>query len=84
MLRIKISDKDIENIENNGYTDFIDKDIEGKKFIKMINGFCYFLTLDKGMASCRVYDIRPEGCRKYPFFEDKVMECPALNKNFKS
>ena len=83
MLRIKLLEEDIKNIESKGYTDFIDKDVENNKFIKMINGFCYFLTLDKGITSCKIYDVRPDGCRKYPFFEDKVMECPAVSKTFK-
>jgi len=80
MLRIKISDKDIGSIEKKSYTDFIDNDIEGKKFIKRINGFCYFLTLDRGIASCKIYSVRPDGCRKYPFFENGVMECSAVKQ----
>lgn len=82
MLRIKVSEEDIKNIKDKGYSDFIDKDIENNKFIKMINGFCYFLELDKGITSCKIYSIRPDGCRKYPFFNEVMMECPALDKKF--
>lgn len=84
-LRVKLSKEDIKRIEKKGHTNFIDEDAGNNKCMKMINLYCIFLTVDTGIASCKIYKQRPEICRKYPFFKNKTMtDCPFISKTFKS
>ena len=46
-----------------GYRDFSEKNIRGNRFVKIIDGDCYFL--DKNV-SCKIYKFRPLACRRYP------------------
>ena len=48
----------------------------GKFALKSVDGKCIFLEGN----NCKVYEHRPEICRKYPFFEDGVRECKGIKK----
>ncbi|MBW2999124.1 YkgJ family cysteine cluster protein [Candidatus Woesearchaeota archaeon] len=78
MQIVVLSDKEIEEIKkatNLPEEEFVDEDSLGRKRLKIINYYCYFLTIDKGIASCKIYAHRPEVCRKYPFFDSGTSEC---------
>ncbi|MBW2979822.1 YkgJ family cysteine cluster protein [Candidatus Woesearchaeota archaeon] len=77
-LYIILNDSDIKNIEKHGYqldsfseTEQVGE-YKGKRVLKKINGRCVFLTND---SLCKIYDSRPEICKKYPFFEKEVDSC---------
>ncbi len=74
---VVLSRKDIERIKKLGYNerDFAEEDHLGRKRIKIPSYYCYFLGLRDGKTFCRIYEARPETCRKYPFFEGYTAEC---------
>ncbi len=74
---VKLSKSDVERILTAGYDEiyFIDKTILNEKIIRQINGKCVFLKQGKEKTSCEIYDIRPDICREYPFFGDKIKTC---------
>ncbi|MDD5112063.1 MAG: YkgJ family cysteine cluster protein [Candidatus Altiarchaeota archaeon] len=61
---IQLSKDDITRMEKGGLQNFYET-AGGEARIKRIKGRCVFL--DAG-GSCSVYDIRPEVCRRFPFF----------------
>ncbi len=59
--------EDIRRITAAGYRleEFAVFDREAKIWrLRNVNGHCYFLDPDTGR--CKIYDIRPMGCRLYP------------------
>ncbi len=76
-LTVLPTEKEIERIKAVGYDDkdFITVDRKGRKRLKQVNGYCYFLKVEHGLSSCSIYPARPEPCKKYPFFEDYTAEC---------
>ncbi|MCU7787420.1 YkgJ family cysteine cluster protein [Pyrobaculum sp. 3827-6] len=61
--------EDIERITSAGYRleDFaVEKD--GVYRLRNVDGHCYFY--DPASRSCKIYDIRPIGCRIYPLIFD--------------
>ena len=68
-----LSKQDIENIINSQRInlkeiDFVKKTIEGFFQLKNVNGFCIFF--DSTTNLCKIYDVRPQGCRFYPLIYD--------------
>ena len=63
-----LNSKDLRRIEGAGYDrkEFCLKQSEadGLWQLKNVDGKCYFLSKT---GKCTIYDIRPEGCRLYPF-----------------
>ncbi len=41
------------------------------------SGACPFLESEKGLACCRIYPLRPEHCRSFPYRED-VLQDPKV------
>jgi Fe-S-cluster containining protein len=75
---VRLGEEDIINITNKGYAkkEFIDSTFfKGGISIKLVNGFCYFLKIEHGLSSCKIYSIRPLVCRSYPFFENNTAIC---------
>ena len=64
-LRVKLSKEDIKRLEDSGVKDFI----EGKNWLKRVNGYCKFLEIKNGKAKCMVYDARPKICRVWPVYK---------------
>jgi Fe-S-cluster containining protein len=62
---VNLNDGDIKRLEKTGKTDFVRK-VVGQNFIKRVNGYCPFLSLDSGIAKCKVYKDRPDVCRNFP------------------
>lgn len=81
---IELSDGDIDCIRKDGHDDFVDIIKSGKRKLKKDRGLCVFLKDN----SCSIYNVRPEVCRKFPFFSlyGRInyarlwMNCPALVK----
>jgi len=61
-LRVRLSFFEYLRILLKGYTGFTEKDIKGRKCIKMPLGKCFFLEGNE----CKIYPIRPKMCREYP------------------
>jgi len=87
-LTVKLNKKEIETIKEAGHSNFYiyDKEINSN-VMKWTDDGCLFLGKKEGEYYCKIYSIRPEVCRKYPFVEkDSIESCkPDLLKNrFKS
>ena len=68
-----LSKKDIENIINSPQNnlkevDFVEKSIEGFFQLRNVNGCCFFF--DNTTNLCKIYEVRPQGCRFYPLIYD--------------
>ena len=61
-LTVNLTEEEIKKIKKAGYKDFFTK----KNELRKVNGYCVFLTLDKGITSCKL-----ENSAK-----------PAISKNF--
>lgn len=74
---VVLSPKELEEIKQLGHDEnaFSTIDDTGRKRLRRLGYYCYFMTLDKGVASCKIYDKRPKICRQYPFFGKKTAEC---------
>lgn len=62
-----LSEKEQQQIEAKGFTGFsveADEGIEGPFIRRKKDRSCFFLTKDN---ECRIYEIRPSGCRIQPF-----------------
>ncbi|MFC1704897.1 YkgJ family cysteine cluster protein [Nanoarchaeota archaeon] len=81
-LYILLNDSDIKNIEKLGYVLDCFSEVEpvgefkGKRVLRKVDERCIFLTKDN---LCKIYESRPEICKKYPFFDKEVESC--LNQN---
>ena len=68
------------NIMLHGYINFTEKDVKGRRCIKLINKDCYFLRRkDDGTTRCNIYYIRPKVCRDFPGTE----ECNVDKRSFR-
>ena len=60
---VKLSDIDIKRIKTDN--DYIEETKNGKQ-IKLVNSHCIFLDNNKKKLRCKIYDMRPDTCRRYP------------------
>ena len=84
-----LSEADIANILNNASLnlkreDFIEINNDGFFQLKNVKGFCVFL--EPSTKLCRVYKLRPQGCKFYPLIYDfdtskcvLDVDCPRPN-----
>jgi len=82
---IKLKNKDIKRIGKKYPGDyFLSYDEFEECFVmKRAKNKCIFLKRKNGKYSCGIYCIRPETCRKYPFFRKNVESCkPVTIKTF--
>ena len=82
-LTVKLSTKDIKEIQRAGYDDFMEFDTHIKSpVVKLTDDGCVFLTKKGDKYYCRIYQIRPTVCRRYPFVSsNKIESCkPDLLK----
>lgn len=61
---IHLTKDDVERIQSRGHRDFYDT-VGGERMLKRSRGRCMFVGKDD---SCSIYELRPEVCRKFPFF----------------
>jgi len=78
-LKVVPSKEDIERIKNAGYKNFL---INGK-YIKKINGNCMFIKFKKGKAICRINNIKPGLCKRFPikhsfFWKQMDVRCKRM------
>ena len=66
-----LSNEDIERLERMGYLRgfFVFFDKEGYATLRNAKGHCVFYDVEK--RRCRVYGVRPAGCRLYPVIYDE-------------
>jgi len=77
-LAVKLSSDDIDRIKRKGFHEghFIEH-MGQSRVLRMVNNYCIFLEIKKGIAGCQVYDARPKNCVEYP----GTREC-TLHKHF--
>jgi len=49
--------------------------------LRKLNGACIFLEKRNGVYFCKIHEMKPRVCRKYPFTvlsRDKMFSCPGL------
>ncbi len=62
-LRVRLSFLEYLKILLKGYRNFTEKDLKGRRCIKLPDNKCYFL---ENKNFCKIYSIRPKMCREYP------------------
>lgn len=65
-----LTEADVARLEAAGHTGFMRLDNRGDLMLVNRAGACVFLEEGR----CRVYDVRPEGCRFYPLVLDLVLD----------
>lgn len=67
-----------------GYKNFTTKDSLGKRCIKQIKGDCFFLERNGKISSCKIYSIRPNVCKEFPYGQkNNFGECKVDKRSFK-
>jgi len=76
-LLVRLNPEDIARIKKLGSKEdsFVEHTSRKEPILKRINGYCSFLKLEKGLASCTIYDSRPKICREYICIGQKESEC---------
>ncbi len=64
--RMTLTEADVHRLEGAGFRDFAHLNGDGDLELVNISGSCMFLDRER----CRVYELRPEGCRFYPLVVD--------------
>jgi Fe-S-cluster containining protein len=66
-LLVRLSPEDIKTIEGEGFSKehFVQPGKNGERLLRQINGYCRFLRLEDGIATCTIYEHRPRVCRDY-------------------
>ena len=82
-LLVRLNQEDIMRIKQLGSReeDFVAHTARSEPILKRINGYCSFLRLEKGIASCTIYDSRPKICREYICIGPKESEC-SLQRHY--
>lgn len=72
-LKVTLKDEDKKRLRKHGYGKYINR-----MFLKRINGWCPFLKIEKGKATCTIYSIRPGLCQRWP--KKKFLGIKAYDK----
>jgi Fe-S-cluster containining protein len=66
-LLVRLSQEDILRIRGAGFKDtlFVDLDSRKDPVLQRINGYCRFVKIEQGIATCTIYAARPKICRDY-------------------
>jgi Fe-S-cluster containining protein len=64
-LRVRLTPNEIRHLKAVTKEDFLEY-TKGVPYIRRINNYCLFLSLDKGKSRCTIYNDRPNICRDYP------------------
>lgn len=70
-----LTKEDVKRLADAGYEDFLDPEEEGGT-LRNVDGRCVFLDKD---GICKVYGIRPMGCRIYPLVMRMPERIPILD-----
>ncbi len=73
-----VTNEEVETIVKKGFKreEFI-QEVDGFLELRNFKGACVFLREGK----CRIYDIRPQGCKFYPLIYDVENECVIVDKD---
>lgn len=79
-LSVQPTEQDIKKIEMLGYrhVNFLRKGM-----LRKANGMCMFLEKKDGRTSCKINEMKPKVCNRYPFTtlgRDKLFSCLGLHK----
>ena len=78
-----LSVRDVVHIKNNApknlrITNFVEKTADGLFQLENVDGFCVFF--DPTTKSCKIYAVRPQGCRFYPLIYDSDKKICVLDQ----
>src|SRR3989344_9471594 len=65
-LLLNLTEKDVDRIKEAHKEDDFTYDDLGRKYMKLINGKCFFLRKNNKGYYCEIYNNRPKICRLYP------------------
>lgn len=86
-LTVKLPKKDIRGIKGAGYEEefFMEFDTHIKSpVLKLTDNGCIFLTKKGDKYYCRIYQIRPNVCRQYPFINaNEIESCKPILLKYK-
>ncbi len=79
-----LSARDIERIENSDsknvtIANFVKKTKDGLYQLKNIDGYCVFFDATTNL--CKIYTVRPQGCRFYPLIYDSDKKICVLDQD---
>ncbi len=76
-LLVRLGPDDIARIRALGFNEdfFVDSTSRGDKILRRVNGYCRFLKIEEGIATCTIYESRPRICREYVCIEEGETEC---------
>lgn len=82
-LLVRLCKEDISRIRKLGYDEpyFVDKDTKGSAILRRTNGYCRFLEIKEGIATCTIYGSRPNVCREYVCIKKGEEEC-SLQRHY--
>ena len=82
-LLVRLGTEDIARIRKRGVDEsyFVDQDTKGAKILRRTNGYCRFLEIKEGIATCTIYDSRPKVCREYVCIKPGEEEC-SLQRHY--
>ena len=84
---VGLKKEDIKRIKTLGLKkkEFAVYDKEIKMYtLKQINNVCMFLRRQRDKFTCKIYDQRPDICRKYPFvpIKENASDCKPKNSKY--
>ncbi len=75
-LVVRLNKDDIERIKKLGFSKkYFVEDHRDDKILKKVNGYCQFVLIKEGIATCTIYDKRPKVCRDYVCIPDGMDDC---------
>ncbi len=82
-LLVRLGRQDIERIKKQGFDEayFVDIDTKGAQILRRTNGYCRFLEIKEGIATCTIYESRPNVCREYVCIKHGDEDC-SLRRHY--
>lgn len=76
-LTVRLAAEDIQKIKELGHEQefFVEHVTKSQKALKRINGYCRFVIIKQGIATCTIYENRPKVCRDYVCIPDGMEDC---------
>jgi Fe-S-cluster containining protein len=76
-LLVRLARPDIERIKKLGHKEsyFVARDSKDAAILNRPNGYCRFLEIKDGIATCTIYGSRPKVCRDYSCISPGETEC---------
>ncbi|NVM46540.1 MAG: YkgJ family cysteine cluster protein [Candidatus Lokiarchaeota archaeon] len=79
-----LSERDVDRIKNSDpknlqIANFVKKTEDGLYQLKNENGYCVFFDVSTNL--CKIYEIKPQGCRFYPLIYDSDKKLCVLDRD---